>query len=192
MDNDIRAYIMAGGKSTRFKKDKSLHPFEGTPLIQIVYDIISPLFSSVTIVANDPSKYAFLTDSIIQDIIPGLGPLGGIYSALEHAETNRIFVFACDTPFINADFISYMKGLPDYYDIIIPELYGNYEPLHAIYGPGCLAPVKEAITSGGRKITDFFERVSLRKVTDEEILFYSNDSEEPRMFLNINYQHDLQ
>ena len=190
MDDNLKisAFILAGGKSKRFKQDKSLYPYEGKPLIQHVYDMIEPVFSKVCIIADDGDKYNFLNADIHPDIIPGLGAIGGLYTALEIAEESRAFLLPCDMPSINTEFISYMLSIPDEYDLIIPELGGHYEPLHAIYKKTCLKPLKDLIDSGDKKIINFFKDVNMRTITEDEICHYDDPF---LMFRNINYKEDI-
>lgn len=77
MQETVDAYIISGGRSVRFKQDKSLYEFNGKPLIGHVYDAIKPLFRNISIIADDTVKYRFLGIDTHPDIIPGLGPLGG-------------------------------------------------------------------------------------------------------------------
>lgn len=189
MRNDISAYILAGGKSTRFKEDKTLYLFNGKKLIEHVYGTIGPLFEETAIISNDTEKFSYLNVKTCPDIIPGKGPIGGIYTALKVSEAERVFIFASDMPYLNSEFISYMKQLPDYYDIIIPRYHGNYEPLHAIYSKSCIPHLKRLIDAGENKIINFFNMVEVREVIEDEIFFYA---EEPSsIFANINYPDDI-
>jgi molybdopterin-guanine dinucleotide biosynthesis protein A len=185
----ISVFIMAGGKSRRFGSDKTLHTYRGKPLISHVYDAVSPIFESITIVADDKDKYGFLNTEVIPDVIPGLGPLGGIHSALTRTASERIFVFGADMPFINRDFISYMAEIPDYYDAVVPQPDGYYEPLHAIYRKSCLGSIEMMISSGRTKITELFGQIELRPVSDDEIYYYD---ESHSMFSNINRPQDAE
>ncbi len=144
-------------------------------------DIIKPIF-------NDAEKYQFLGFEIISDIIKDIGPMGGLHSALTQCPTERIFIFPCDMPYLNSEFINYMISLPEDYDVIIPRVGSYYEPLHAIYKKTCLPFIQESINNKEYQIYQFFDKVNIRKVADEEIEFY----EDPlSIFRNINYIEDI-
>ncbi|MFW5771615.1 MAG: molybdenum cofactor guanylyltransferase, partial [Spirochaetota bacterium] len=113
----------------------------------------------------------------------------GIYTALNVSNAHRTFIFATDMPYLSGEFISYMAQLPDFYDVVIPNLYGNYEPLHAIYSKNCLSSIKELIDADERKIINFFDKIALREVIEDEIFFYAEDPSS--IFANINYQDDI-
>lgn len=189
MIDSIDAYIIAGGKSIRFRRDKSLYEFNGKPLIKHVADVIKPVFKSVSIISNDLNKFSFLGLNTMPDIIPDLGPIGGIYTALSASPGKKIFVFACDTPFIKREFIEYMNLKADGFDIIIPSISDRFEPLHAIYSSSCLPFVLQLIESGNLKIINFFDRMKLLRITEEEVRKFDRDL---KLFQNINYFEDIE
>ncbi len=180
--------IIAGGKSRRFKQDKGLFMYEGKPLIQYALEALSPVTSDIIIAGDDLEKYSFLGIKTIPDIIPRLGPIGGIYSGLIHAKGNRIITVPCDMPFINSEFLSHMTMIQGGYDVIVPFINNRYEPLLAIYGPACLEPIKKTIDRGEKKIIAFFNEVSVRAIHEEEIQYYGDPE---KIFINVNYLEDI-
>ncbi len=190
MDNrSLKCAIIAGGRSGRFGSDKSLYVHEGRTLIQYVFDAISPVFNDIVIIATDSEKFRFLGVPVIPDIIPGLGPIGGIYTAVEKLEAERIFIFPCDMPFVNTEFVRYMTEIPDIYDIVVPEVNGRYQPLHAIYSKNCITAIKRNIDAGDNRMSGFYEGHSIRAIGEDEIDFYDDPQ---RMFKNINFREDLE
>ncbi len=185
---NIKCCIIAGGTSGRFGSDKSLHVFNGKPMIQHTYDAVKPVFNEVYIIAPGGEKFSFLDAVIIPDIIPALGPIGGIYTAVESLDLERVFVFPCDMPFLNTDFIRYMTEIPDYYDIVVPELNGRFQPLHAIYSKKCAEGIKRNIERKDYRMSGFYEGYNIRAVNEEEIEFYDDPF---TMFKNINFKADL-
>ena len=189
LGKNLSAYIIAGGKSSRFKQDKGMYPYNGKPMIQHVFEAIKPAIDDIIIVADDTDKYSFTGAQTIPDIIPGLGPLGGLYTALSHKQEGRIFTVPCDMPYLNSDFISYMTSIHGDYDLIIPYIGNYYQPLHAIYSTTCLPYVKNLIDTGEKRIIAFYDKVTVRKISEEEIEFYDDPL---RMFQNINYSENIQ
>lgn len=186
--SDISAFIIAGGKSERFGQDKTLYEYRGKPLISRVYDAIEPVFENISVVANDSEKLAFLGLNVYPDIIPGLGPIGGIHTALKLSSTDRIFVFAADMPYLNSDFIRYMTEIPDFYDVIVPAPDGYFEPLHAIYSAKLISLIEYQINEGSSKISNLFNSDDVRVITDDEIIFYDDSY---KLFANINRLEDV-
>ena len=187
-NEDIKCCIIAGGLSGRFGSDKSLYMFEGKPMIKHTYDAVRPVFDEIYIIAHGGEKFSFLDAKIIPDIIPGLGPIGGIYTAVESLEMERVFVFPCDMPFLNTDFIRYMTEIPDFYDIVVPQIDGRYQPLHAIYSKRCADGIKKKIELKDYRMSGFYDGYNIRPVIEEEVGFYDDPS---KMFKNINFRADL-
>jgi len=71
----------------------------------------------------------------VPDEIEGIGPMGGLFTALKYVDTDFIFLTACDMPFINEKVLHYMKiSLREDTDIYIPHYSdGMIEPLFAFY-----------------------------------------------------------
>jgi molybdopterin-guanine dinucleotide biosynthesis protein A len=90
------AYILSGGKSSRFGSDKARALLEGQPLIARQAAILRNLGCPVTAVAEVADKYADISITTIADSEPGLGPLGGLLAALSHAAPGWILVTSCD------------------------------------------------------------------------------------------------
>jgi molybdopterin-guanine dinucleotide biosynthesis protein A len=188
MNKNIKCCIIAGGTSGRFGSDKSLYVFNGKPMISHTYDVVKKIFDEIYIIAPDGEKFSFLDAKIIPDIIPKLGPLGGIYTAIESIDTERVFIFPCDMPFLNSKFIEYMTTIPNIYDIIVPELNAMYQPLHAIYSKACIYSIKRNIELKDYRMSGFYEGLNIRKINEEEIAYYDDPL---RMFKNINFKEDL-
>ena len=81
----LTVVIQAGGQSRRMGKDKALIPFQGQPLISRVIQRVLPVASEILITTNKPQDFDFLPYTLITDIIPGRGALGGVYTALNAA-----------------------------------------------------------------------------------------------------------
>ena len=80
---------------------------------------------------------------ITHDEVPGLGPIGGLLTALRQAATPALFLVACDMPFLEAGLIRQMASeLPGYDAVAFPD-----EPLHAAYATGILPVVEQQIAA---------------------------------------------
>ena len=186
--SNITCCIIAGGTSGRFGSDKSLYVLNGKPMISHTYDVVKKIFDEIYIIAPDGEKFSFLDAKIIPDIIPKLGPIGGIYTAVESIDTERVFIFPCDMPFLNSEFIEYMTTIPDIYDIIVPEINGMYQPLHAIYSKRCINNIKKNIELKDYRMSGFYEGLNIKKINEKEIANYDDPI---KMFKNINFKEEL-
>lgn len=186
MKSDVWAVILTGGKSKRIGQDKSFLSIGSSYLIDSIVEKLKPIFKDIMIVGDKNEKYSRLSIQCIDDIFPGMGPLGGIYTALEVTQAEFVFVFACDMPFINTHLIKYMLGkINKNHDVIVPMLKGRCEPLHAIYSQNAKGKMLESINNKELGVHKLFNCLSVFFVMDEEIHRLGEN-----MFFNINTEED--
>ena len=188
MDSKLTVAIMAGGQSSRIGTDKSFVLFEGRPMIENVLDTVSGLGDETLLITNKPDEYEHLNLSMVSDVYPGLGPLGGIFTAVHAASHPHTLIVACDMPWLNRPLLEYMISLRQTADVVVPRWEKFPEPLHAIYSKACLDPIEEKLKARMLKITVFFGQVNVRFVEREEIERFDEDG---RSFANINSPQDL-
>lgn len=183
MRHAVTCGILAGGASSRMGRNKALMTFRGKPLIRHQIDVLSPLFKEVIIGANDPEPYRSFGVRVVPDLLPERCSLAGIHALLNAAIRPRVFAVACDMPFLNPALIQKMLEVPGEPDVVVPESDRGLEPLHALYGPWCVAAIEDCAQRGAWKVTDFYAAVRVHKVraTDAE---WRVDGKSP--FLNAN------
>ncbi len=82
--NNILGVVLAGGKSQRFGSDKSQVKLDNKLLIDYILNEIINEFNETLIVVNNPIKFMQSKKiSIIKDLKDGLGPLGGVLTAMK-------------------------------------------------------------------------------------------------------------
>jgi molybdopterin-guanine dinucleotide biosynthesis protein A len=149
--------ILAGGASRRMGRNKALLPFRGKPLLRHQLDVLSPLFSEILISANDPDLYAPFKVRVVPDVFAEPCSLSGIHALLTAATAPRVFVVACDLPFLHAGLVRRMLDVPADFDIIVPETSAGIEPLHAIYARTCLPAIETAAKLRRWKVSGFYD-----------------------------------
>ena len=190
MKKDITGIILAGGKNSRMQANKAFLEINGIRLIDNILAVYQKIFSEIIIVTNDPLSYTEFSDTVIvTDIYKEKGALGGIYTGLFYATNNYSFVAACDMPFLNKDFISYLTEQADRFDIVVPQLSEGFQPLHAIYSRNCLSHIKKLLIADKLKITGFYKEVRMLSIPEEKIRPFNHDG---RLFLNVNTPEDLE
>ena len=183
--------IQAGGESRRMGSDKALLPFLGQPLVLRLLSRLAWIADEVLVTSNQPENYRFLGLSPIPDLLPGLGALGGLYTALSAAIHPFCAVVACDMPFASPEIFLYaLAQLRETgADAVIPRTDVGTEPFHAVYRcETCLPYIQEAIQAGKRRADAWFERVNIHYLDAEEILPYDPDRQ---AFFNINTPEEL-
>lgn len=185
----VSGVILAGGRSQRLGSDKAFLPLFDQPLVARVVYTLASLSDDLIVVTNTPAPYAALglPVRLVGDEHPGQGSLMGVYTGLRQARHPHVLVVACDMPFLSQPLLRYMTTLMAGYDVVVPEVSGMLEPLHAIYGERCLPPMARLLASGERKIVRFYPEVGVRIVKESEI-----DQFDPNhlSFLNVNTRQD--
>jgi molybdenum cofactor guanylyltransferase len=182
--------ILSGGKNTRMGVNKAFLEVDGTRLIDNILSVYRKIFSEIIIVTNDPLSYIEFPDTmVVTDIYKGKGSLGGIYTGLFYSKNDYSFAAACDMPSLNIDFILFMIGRIDKYEIVVPELPEGFQALHAIYSRRCLPAIKKMILADKLKIAGLYKEIRSLKITEDKIRPFNPDG---RLFLNINTPEDLE
>lgn len=165
----VTGVILAGGQSSRMGSNKALLPFQGGRFIEAIHRQFAELFPEVLLVTNNPEQYDFLPCRKVRDIYPGLGALAGLQAGLQHAANPHIFAAACDMPWLSNLLIRRLADLRHAADVVIPQGENGLEPLHALYGKGCLGPMAEALAADRRRIVSFFPQVRVRHYQREQV-----------------------
>ena len=148
-------FVLAGGQSRRMGRDKGLLEWHGVPLASHVARAVADAAGSVTLIGR-PETYGHLGYPVVPDDNPGLGPLGGIATALRHSDALWNLVVACDMPAVTAGFLSslYATACASDCDCLLPQRpAGILEPLCAAYHRDSLPAIREALARGVRKVT---------------------------------------
>jgi molybdenum cofactor guanylyltransferase len=185
---DVSGVVLAGGVSSRYGENKALVAVEGIPLIERVLRTMDAIFHHVIVITNTPYVYAHLRVPMFEDVVKGLGPLGGIYTGLMAIPDSAGFFVACDMPFLNPRLIRHMVAIRDDFDVVAPRISGWIEALHGLYAKRCQRSIEQLIRSGVYQTFRFFPSVAARFVEDDEIRRFDPDM---RSFLNINSPDEL-
>ncbi len=96
----VQPIVLVGGKSRRFGRDKLCEPWgePGGVLVQRPIEVLRSIFGPrVKLVGECDPRILPLADGVIIDEHPGVGPIGGIISALKLGP-GSVFVLAGDMP----------------------------------------------------------------------------------------------
>ena len=103
---DVTAFILAGGKSTRMGSDKALLEFDGETLLTRTLMRARAVAGRVCIVGAREKFEMF--GPVIEDVYPDSGPLAGIHAALQSSTTDLNLVLAVDMPFLPESALKYL------------------------------------------------------------------------------------
>lgn len=148
------------------------------------------LISDQILVIGSPYQRGFPADSKIEyreDLYPGKGPLGGIYTGLFASKSDYNLVVACDLPFLNVGLLRYLIKLSPGFDAVVPRV-GKVQPLHAVYSRACVDAMGVQVKDDRVKITWFLDDVKVRYIEEAEC-----QDLDPGLlsFFNVNSRADL-
>jgi molybdopterin-guanine dinucleotide biosynthesis protein A len=178
---ELYGLVLTGGRSRRMQRDKANLSYAGKSQLARAMELLAPLvtrrFVSVrSDQLEDPRRAAYET---IADILPNLGPMGGIHAAL-HAYPDRAWlVLACDLPFLDSATLQYL--IAHRISARIATAYrssfdGQPEPLCAIFEPSSRAIIEQSLAQSQQCPRALLAR------SDVELLDLPN----PRALDNVN------
>ncbi len=188
MKQKMTGVILAGGKNSRMGSNKAFLKIAEERLIDRNIRLLRNIFKDVLIVVSDPLEYMLAEATIVTDIFPGRGALGGLYTGLFFAPDKYAFVMACDMPFLNLSFVEYMAEKAEGYDIVVPSPPDGLQPLCAVYSRVCLPAIKNLLDKNRLQIRKFYPG---HKVLEIPAAKLSSFDPAGRMFTNINTPEDF-
>ena len=131
------ALILAGGSSTRFRAPKALVEVAGKPMVQRVFEAVSPFADQVIVSIADASMADALRRFISSaeyavDERRGMGPVEGIRRGSEIARGERLLVAPCDAPLLRPGLYRLLLEVLEVYDAAVPKL-EVLDPVRAVY-----------------------------------------------------------
>jgi molybdopterin-guanine dinucleotide biosynthesis protein A len=179
--------ILAGGKSSRMGQEKGLVQLGGKRLIDIAIQNLSMVCDTILISSNGDS-FNDTGFQVIEDVKPGIGPMGGLYSALLYSETTLNLVLSVDLPFVNEGLFRHLIESSKGYQAAVPwSGQEHYEPLCACYDLSILPLMEAHIKSGNYKLPDLFRQINMNPLPIEPHLPFYHEA----LFMNINTKDDL-
>jgi len=135
MKSAVTGFVIAGGKSERFGRDKRKILISGQTLIERTIGILEELLGRHPYVVGDNlNDFQIDTGFIIKDARKDSGPLGGMVAALEKCETAWGLMLAVDLPNITVrDLESLVSAADESFDFISLTADERPEPLVALY-----------------------------------------------------------
>jgi molybdenum cofactor guanylyltransferase len=98
-DGGITAIVLAGGRSSRFGRDKLAESIDGKTLLDHAIDGVRPLANEVVVVIAPGGMPPRRRDiRVVRDDAPFHGPLAGLLAGLRAAQQPDILVTAGDMP----------------------------------------------------------------------------------------------
>ncbi len=184
---EITGIILVGGKSRRMGQDKALLPIRGKLMVERVLELFQEQFPQVLLIGDRPERFERYHLPVLPDIFPG-SSLGGLYTGLQHAASEHIFVASCDLPFPNRAILQHCCTQREGFDAVVPCSEQGPEPLFACYRKSCLPAMRAQLEEGRFNITTIFPHLLTRLVPYSELHPFDGDR---TAFINLNTPHEL-
>ncbi len=181
----ISGVILAGGQNSRMGCRKAFLEIGGKKMIDVILGKLKQFFTEVIIVTEKNGDSLYCECRVIEDIIEGCGPLGGVYTGLREISGEAGFFVGCDMPYLCEGLVSRLIAEVDLarYECIVPKHSKGIEPLHAVYSRQILPKVERALSSGKLSFRELFADCSCKYIDVDETEISS--------FANINTPEDL-
>lgn len=163
LKNNIPAYILCGGKSSRMGQDKGLVTIQEGEFISHIINTLKKITDSILLVTQNEG-YSRFGLPVIHDVYPEKGPLGGIHAALQHTQEAQILVFSCDIPLLKSYVIEELIRFQNSADIVFAKTEKKWHPLIGIYAKTLLPVVEEHLNQNKLKLIDFIKEYNYKAV----------------------------
>jgi molybdopterin-guanine dinucleotide biosynthesis protein B/molybdopterin-guanine dinucleotide biosynthesis protein len=166
--------LLAGGSGRRAGVDKRYLVLGGHTLLQRNLAFLRRHFNRVVLsLAGDQDLDLGDADEVdvVRDGWPGASPLVGIATALQRVG-RPVFAMAVDLAAPDDGALERVLAAARGHDVALPAIGEHHEPLFAVYGPGCLAPMTALLRAGEHRIVEILPAVRVAEVRfPDEVLF---------------------
>lgn len=114
---------------------------------------------NITIISSN-ADYDFLNCDRIQDIYPDKGPVGGIFTALKHSETEKNLIVSVDIPLISSEIIQWLiANIDGEKQITQVKVKDKQIPLIAVYNRNLISDFKENLIKEELRLTHIVSKI---------------------------------
>lgn len=186
--------ILAGGESRRFGSPKQLATVGGTRLVERVANAVARAGARPVLITGPGAPDLSHLLPCRSDARPGLGPVGGVHTALIWARELGVkgaLCVACDLPFLPPPLLRRIAEIGESTSdvVVVPESSGprEVEPLCAWYPASAAQHVDSWLQSGHRSAAGLLATLELMRLPLREVLAFGDPAE---IFLNVNTPAD--
>ncbi len=185
----ITGIVLTGGKSRRFKSDKTFAIYQKQSFYQQMLQLMDPFVDHIYIVRRSDQPINAESDkiSLVTDVekFKGDGPLAGIYTALNLSSSEWFLVMPVDTPLMKEVILSRMiRCCTNEKDAVIPRINGKVQPLIGLYHAETKPIMKQQLESNQRSMHQFLAKLNVK--------YIDFPSEDEKFFANINTREEYQ
>ena len=163
---EAERFVLAGGRSTRMGQDKALLRVGGRCLIEWALEKMPG--ARIAGARSDLSSFG----SVVRDLHPDCGPLGGIEAALEASGSGLNVFLPVDMPLLPAAFLEWLVMRAERTGALatVPRILGRPQPLCAVYRRELLPSIRAGLAEGQYKVMAAVSRERDLDVFDVEMV----------------------
>jgi molybdopterin-guanine dinucleotide biosynthesis protein A len=185
----VAAAILAGGQARRMAgANKAALRVGSARIIDRQLELLRQVADPVFVVSALSDAFTDLGIQVVPDVFPGLGPLGGIYTAIAASPCERTLVVACDMPFLTLALLQQLTR-DSAADLVIPRSRRGFEPLCATWSAGCAGAIRRRIECGELKAALLVEELRVEEIGPEVL---ASCDPHGLLFVNVNTPHDYE
>jgi molybdenum cofactor guanylyltransferase len=172
---DAAGVVLAGGRSSRMGRAKAALDWHGSTLLHRTTALLARTVGGPVVVVRAAAQELPGLPAgvrVVEDPLPGLGPLQGIAAGLAAVEPDAAAAFVCSTdlPFLHPAFVRrVLDGLGDH-DVALPVARGFRQPLAAAYRTGLAARIATLLAAGRRRPGMLFEECDVAELDEAALL----------------------
>lgn len=177
-----RAFVVAGGRSSRMGRDKALLPYRGSTLLTHALGLLREVTPDVAILCGPECRYEDFATPVIVDAVCGVGPLGGLYSALLSASIDKceqIVWLGVDLPLVPPSLLERLLRELEVAEVAMARTTRGIEPLCAAFQTApTLEAVRRALLDGRLKLTSALANLTVHTIDADDAQFVNVNSKE--------------
>ncbi len=170
MSAPLYGLVLTGGRSKRMLRDKAALEYAGRAQLARAVALLEPLVERCFVSTradqqNDAQRAAY---PLIVDLVPDIGPIGGLHAALHAHPQAAWLVLACDLPFLDTATLQQLiaaRAQQRLASAFRSSHDGKPEPLCAIYEPASRATIDAWIAADQRCPRKFLAQADVQLLT---------------------------
>lgn len=163
-ESRVVGVVLGGGASRRMGRDKAVVPVDGVPMGRRVADaLLAGGAASVVLVGGQPGWGPLLGLDLVADRHPGIGPLGGLATALAHGSdvgADVVVVAPCDQPWLDGATVERLLtvGSGRSAPVIVrpAAVQGRRQPLPSVWPVDLASTIEATAVAGERRLEAAF------------------------------------
>ena len=178
--------MLAGGKSRRFGRSKVFATLAGAPLASWGVRALQSAGLPVGVVSDEEGVEAALGVPARADLEADLGPIGGLWTALQWASErgdHGVLLLGCDMPLVSEALIRTILDWNDDAPAVVPVGLEGPEPLCALYRSTCTPEVERRLHSNDRSLRGVAKAVGAAFIGEDAV---ARVADAQTAFLNVN------